>query len=721
MSLPPVQHAVRRDIQGLRALAVLAVIVNHALPSVLPGGFCGVDVFFVISGYLIGKHLLESIQRGHLSFVQFYARRARRLFPALLVVLAAVWGFGWIVLSGPEFETLGRHVAAASVFANNFVLQSESGYFDTAAATKPLLHLWSLGVEEQFYLLVPVLLWLGSRGRHASITWVARAAVLSLLLIECARSPDFFMLHSRFWELGAGVTLGYLSLNGAAVLQGSAVLRRATRLEVSVAGFAVIFAALLPLEAKFQGSGDLLPVAAAGLLVLLIFAGGFLYLLGMYRRPESWRRLASQWRRHEQSIRLVLSLVGVALLSVSFMGLTPASWPGPQTVFPVLGATLTIAAGSATRINATLGSRPLLFVGDISYPLYLWHWPLLVYGRMLGPDRGITSTLILVCAAFLLSWLTKQLVEDPARWGRLWGRPVARVPTWLTASGLLATGLIGVVTLTHQGFPSRFPKSLQAVASWSLPSADMSWRLGRCYFYPGALRAFAAECTPGKRSGVSRVLLWGDSHAAQLYPGLMALRAQRDFDLIQWTAAGCPPTRSHWFTEEPGCESRREWVVKQMRSAEPDTVLIAARWESYRNQGTPQNEILAALTDDVRWLRGLGVRRIIVFGPGPAWNASLPMDLFRYMSLRRTDQIPERLGSIAAAEWQLDRAMAARVLAEGVQYVSVAGWFCNAAGCRTTGNESLKTPDLLFRDQDHLTPSGSRDLIGGLAGVLLAN
>jgi peptidoglycan/LPS O-acetylase OafA/YrhL len=714
------EKGVRRDIQGLRAFAVLAVLVNHALPSALPGGFCGVDVFFVISGYLIGTHLLESIAVGHFSFAQFYARRVRRLFPALAVVLAAVWGFGWIILSGPEFETLGRHIAAASVFANNVLLQSESGYFDNAAATKPLLHLWSLGVEEQFYLLIPVLLWLGSRHRSASIAWVARLALASLLLTECAARPSFFLLSSRFWELGAGVALGYLGLHGDALLRAGAVLRRRTHIEFAAGASAVIFASVLPLEARLWDHDGVLASQCCGLIVTFFLAGGLAYLLGVYRHPDRWERLASQWQRHESSIRCVLSVTGAGLLAVSFAAMTPDRWPGPQTVLPVLGTTLVIAAGATTQVNSALGSPPLVFIGDISYPLYLWHWPLLVYGRMLGSDTG-TGTLIAVCTAFVLSWLTKQLIEDPARFGLRWDRTVIRPPIWVSASALLATGMIGVAAVANEGYPARFPTSLQALARWSQSYPDTAWRLSRCYFYPGQLRAFAPECTPVKRRGVARVLLWGDSHAAQLYPGLMALRAQHDFDLIQWTAAGCPPTRRLWFAEEPGCATHRAWILDEMRGAQPDIVLLAARWELYQQRGISGDEMRAALTEDVRWLRGLGVRRIIVFGPGPAWNATLPLDLFRYMSVHRTDQVPERLGSVPVTERQLDRILAAQAAAQEVQYVSVLDWFCNAAGCRTTGHENFTTPDLLFRDRDHLTPSGSRDLISGVAPLLSLN
>ncbi len=718
MNPSPPKHVLREDIQGLRALAVMAVIANHAAPILLPGGFCGVDVFFVISGYLIGKHLLESIQGKCLSFTEFYARRARRLFPALLVTLAAVWGFGWMILSGPEFQSLGQHIAAATLFANNFLLQSESGYFDTAAASKPLLHLWSLGVEEQFYLLVPLLLWLGSRRGNASISWVARLAVLSLLMTECATYPSFYLLDTRFWELGTGVALGYLSLHRTSLVCGRSVLHRSAYIEVSAWVCAVVFASVLPLEARWRGNGDFPALSGVGLTIALFAAIGFLYLLGIYRQPSRWVRLASRWRHHEARIRPALAAAGALLLTVSFVALRPGNWPGPQTLLPVLGTALIIWAPPTTPVNAALGSRPLKFVGDLSYPLYLWHWPLLVYARMLGPDLGALGTLIPIGLAFLLSWLTNRLVEDPARFGRLRGKTISPRSGWIAASGLIAAGVVGLVTLSNAGFPRRFPQNLQAVASWSLPYADTAWRLGRCYLYPGPGGAFAAECTPVKRGGTSQVLLWGDSHAAQLYPGLSSLRSRGEFDLIQWTASGCPPTRAQWPAEEQGCEHRREWILDRMRSTRPDTVLMAARWELYEQRGISQVEILRALADDVRWLRELGVRRIVLFGPGPSWNASLPMDLFRYMSLRRTAQVPERLGSISDAELQLDHAMEAQARSQGVQYVSELDWFCNSQGCRTTGHETQKTPDLLFRDQDHLTPSGSRDLIDGVATTL---
>src|SRR3984893_8246561 len=171
---PVQQLAYRPDIDGLRAIAVLAVIGFHAFPTWIRGGFVGVDVFFVISGYLISTILLTGMERGSFRFSQFYIRRIRRIFPALVVVLLACMVAGWLVLFSSEYKALGKHVAGSAAFVSNFVLWNEAGYFDKAAATKPLLHIWSLGIEEQFYIVWPLLLYL---------VWKRKAATLVLLLL----------------------------------------------------------------------------------------------------------------------------------------------------------------------------------------------------------------------------------------------------------------------------------------------------------------------------------------------------------------------------------------------------------------------------------------------------------------------------------------------------------------------------------------------------------
>jgi peptidoglycan/LPS O-acetylase OafA/YrhL len=713
------KQPLRGDIEGLRAVAVLGVVANHLSPGYLRGGFTGVDIFFVISGFLIGTHLLEDIAAGQFSFLKFYASRARRLLPALVVVLAAVWAFGWLVLSSSEFAALGKHVVAAALFSNNILLWSESGYFDTASAAKPLLHLWSLGAEEQFYLLVPLLLWLGSRGRQASISWVGRLSAASFLLTVLSAPPSFYLLNTRFWELGVGVAIGYLRLNGPRLADGMATLRRNSYREIVAWVLTLLFAAALLLESKDHLWASESSLPTAGLLIALALAIVAVQASALYQRPISWARLSDRLRQHATVLRTALGVAGIALIAISFAWITHAGWPGAQTVLPVLGTAMVILAGPRAPVNLLLGTRLLTFVGGISYPLYLWHWPLIVYSRMLGMT-GIGAALIPVLLAVVLAWATRELIENPARFGRCFGVAVWRPGLAYVCTGLLVTGVIGAAGVASSGFPSRVPPSLSAIANWSIPYPDTAWRAHSCYFYPGQANKFAPECTPDKRDGIPRILLWGDSHAAELYPGLMELRKQSDFDLVQWTAAGCPPTLVAWSVEEAACEGRRATILAQAPTLVPDAVMIAAGWELYLSRGISRDQIVSAVVDDIQWLRALGVPRIVVFGPGPVWNASLPMDLFRYMSLRRTEHIPQRLGTVPEEVRQLDEMLAIQTELHGVQYMSVLNWFCNPAGCRTLGHESEYRPDLLFLDHDHLTPSGSRDLMSAAARKVLA-
>jgi len=213
----------RPDIDGLRAVAVIAVLLFHASPRLLPGGFVGVDIFFVISGFLISGIIFQDIKNNRFSFTSFYARRIRRIFPALILVLLACSVFGWFYLLAQEYAALGKHAAAGAGFIANFIFWSEAGYFDTAANTKPLLHLWSLGIEEQFYIFWPLLIWLATQWR-TNITWLLAgfAAVSLYLNISGATThptATFYSPQTRAWELLAGSALAWLSLHHKALWQ----------------------------------------------------------------------------------------------------------------------------------------------------------------------------------------------------------------------------------------------------------------------------------------------------------------------------------------------------------------------------------------------------------------------------------------------------------------------------------------------------------------------
>lgn len=702
-------HLVRNDIEGLRAIAVLAVLVHHLQPFALRGGFVGVDIFLVISGYLIGKHLLQDIQQGKFSFLQFYGRRARRILPALSVMLVTVWVVGWIILSGPEFVDLGRHIVAAALFSNNVLLWSQSGYFDAPAATKPLLHLWSLGVEEQFYLLVPFLLWLGSVGRRPSVRWVLRLSAVSLLLTVIYAEPSFYLLDTRFWELGVGVAIGYLSLYGPFLHGGKRSLGTRHYLEFIAFSILLMLCTALSYLAREHPWNRFTIITSSGLIALFVMAVIFAQLVSAYREPSTWERLRGRWQRHEHRIREILSASGAVLIGASLIAITSDGWPGPQTFFAVLGTALLIVAGSGTWTNRILAWPPLAFIGGISYPLYLWHWPAIVFWRMFGFDTNLLGKLTPALIAVLLAWLTKELIENPVRFGKLgtWAVPIPRVR--VLSAGMLIAGLIGASTIAAGGFPVRFAPSLRAIANWSMPLPDNDWRPRRCFFAPGIADEFAAECTPPKQSGIHQILLWGDSHAAHLYPGLASLQAKHNFGIVQWTSAACPPVRKPLANEDPTCAKRRARAIQEIKQVAPDTVLLSAAWEMYLANGNSEGQILAATEDDILWLLESGVRRIILFGPVPTWSTS--SDIFMFMLRKRLEHIPERLGEVSSGIHHLDAAMAAQAAAAHVEYVSVVDQFCDARGCLVIGDRNVAQPDLLFRDRDHLTVSGSRLLM----------
>jgi peptidoglycan/LPS O-acetylase OafA/YrhL len=708
-------HGVRNDIEGLRALAVLSVLINHAFPKALPGGFAGVDIFFVISGYLIGRHLLQDIQAGRLSILEFYAKRARRIFPALALVLFSVWSVGWVVFSAPEFAALGKHIAAAAVFSNNILLWSESGYFDTAALEKPLLHLWSLGIEEQFYLLVPAMLWLGTKGSVGSIRWVARLGALSLLATILLSSFDyvasFYLLHTRFWELGTGVVLAQAELRVLARVSQQQRIKSASKRdvrEILVFSLMLMFAAVLVLgsdDARWESSTLL---RDGGLVLTIIAAAATAFVADRHaHQPDTGNQLISWFVSRGTRLASANSIAGIILIGASIATLSSANWPGVQTLLPVIGATLLIAAKPTALFNRLLAWKPLAFIGGISYPLYLWHWPAVVIWRVLNPESRGVALLIPLAVSFVLAWMTKILLEDPVRYGRLGLAVFGRPPLLPVTLGLVFVGLLGLWIPVADGLPSRFPPRLRAIAEWSETNPDIDWRVGRCYYYLNATNEFASECTPIKRPGVPLVLLWGDSHAAHLYAGMAAIQSTLAVDIAQWTAAGCPPTVKPFLGENPTCAARRATAMNKLTQFHPDTIVLGGAWERYLEEGKSSNEIVNTVSETVRHLKNQGIKRIVVFGPGPLWATSL----FRFMARSYSNEIPERLGRASDAIWQLDAAFAALAAAEEIQYVSILKYFCDKDGCLTLGDKTLKRPDLLFRDRDHLTVTGSKLLV----------
>jgi peptidoglycan/LPS O-acetylase OafA/YrhL len=507
----PEGPAYRADIDGLRAIAVGAVIAFHAFPVMAHGGFVGVDVFFVISGYLISGLILRDLEQGRFSFANFYGRRIRRIFPALIVLLTFCLGLGWFILIDDEYKMLGNQIGAAAAFISNFAFWNESGYFDTAAEFKPLLHLWSLGIEEQFYILWPALLVVVCRFGLNALLITAVLGVISFWLnlshVIQDRAWAFFLPQARLWELAVGGVCAYLTLH-----------------------------ARTPLGPRYQ------PIA---------------------------RCIVS----HKALIGTAASIVGIGLIGFSFVVLTKFdSFPGWWATLPVSGAALIIVAGPGALVNRLLLSRRVLvFVGLISFPLYLWHWPLLVFARIFRGWQPGLARIAVVAIAFVLAWLTYEFVEKKIRFRRR-----ALVPVLLI--GFLAlVGVAGYIVSRLDGVPARFNEFAgvsQVRQEWAFnPGPD----LHRVTF---AGSYFMQQ----KAIGLGAVLFVGDSNAEQYWSRideLIKTDPRRVQSVTFKTGAGCLPIVGVHSDAEAHCDSLAVDALAYAMHANVRTVVFAADWWAY--------------------------------------------------------------------------------------------------------------------------------------------
>jgi len=630
------QTGYRPDIDGLRAVAVLAVVVYHAFPRMMPGGYLGVDAFFVVSGYLITGILSKEAAQGRIHLGDFYARRIRRILPALVLVLAASAIWGWFRLLADEHASLGKHLAASATFCSNLLLRSESGYFDAAAQTKPLLHLWSLAVEEQFYLVWPWILAVAWKVRRPLLV-VTLVAVASLggQILQAGSDPAgaFYLPHLRFWELALG---GWLSLHG------------------------------------FRGSA---PAHSRG--------------------------------------RSIGGLLGMALLATSLVFCDPSRVPGPlASLWAVTGTVLVVASGAGGWISRWILSRRLLVgIGLVSYPLYLWHWPLLSFAAIEQglPAKGVRIALVLASGG--LAWLT---------W---WGleRRIRHAPGWRVVAGLLAAlaamGLWGGACVVSDGFEGTairigektdFARALDNTPPrWGyFERTDMPRRYRRdCDFYDmEAYRAghahsrpmdtLATSCTERDPRIPKAVLLWGDSHAAMLRPGLDAALSE-DWQILQVATSGCDPSLE-LDRGEPFCRTSNREALELVERSRPEVVVLS----QFKDHDP---DVLQVIGDR---LETLGVRRVVFVGPSPHWEPELPRQILRH---RWTDTSSRSREGLDPSRWVLDSLLRHRLAREGRVYVSLLDALCDRDGClMRIGPDRVE--GITSWDQSHLTPVASEQV-----------
>ena len=634
--MPPSSFKYRPDIDGLRGIAVAAVVGFHAFPGQVTGGFIGVDVFFVISGFLITGIILDALERGTFSFADFYARRIKRILPALVLVLAACYYIGSRMLLPGDFKALGKHIMAAGTFVTNFVLWSESGYFDTDAQAKPLLHLWSLGIEEQFYLIWPALLFVFAR-RKLNLGYllagiIALSFLCNVVVVEHSTAAAFYSPATRFWELMCGAVLAYWASIG--------------RVRVP------------PVSLLAQGE------AAFGF--ACIVAATFAFNSGM-------------------------------------------DFPGWWALIPVAGTCCIIHAGPQTLLNkGVLARRPMVWLGLISYGLYLWHWPLLSFAYIAaGQEPSVETRVLLVLVAIGLAAATYLLVERPIRFWR--GYDSAKVAGLCAATlGLIAVGLYcfaddGQVTSYQRALNIR---SVEMKADWRggqcLIGPDNGWPIGEA----AGLKNFDG-CIEGGSAPL--LVLWGDSFAAALYPGIKHQEDGRSYRIAQFTFNACPPIVDADIAKRAYCRPYQTVTLEKIIALRPAYLVMASAWGML----VPISAALKTLRSmiDVIHARSPSTRVTVVGNP-PIWKEPLPKLLARRSVVRNGQLISSpdvRLPEATDDAFDHDKEFDAAAASSRFGYFSPWNVLCNTDGCLSRQGRDFQI--LYSMDTGHLTPPAS-DLVG---------
>lgn len=602
--------AYRPDIDGLRTLAVVPVVLNHAGVPGVWGGFVGVDIFFVISGFLITGILVRDVALGRHSISGFYRRRVLRIFPALFAMLTAVTLVASLTLLPDELVRFARSLAATALFGSNFVFWGESGYFAPAAHIKPLLHTWSLAIEEQFYILWPLVIaaiGAGSPMRQKVVVLAVTIGSFAAAVWLVARAPSaaFYLLPARAWELSVGALIA----------------------------------------------------------------------LGTVRVRNRWANEA-------------LAMIGLALVLWAMRRFTESTpFPGAAALLPCVGAALLISTGGAGTLMARgFALPPMVWTGRISYSLYLWHWPVIVFAE-LALFLPKTPLVIAgeVALSFILAWLSYWFVERPFR-HEVSGWRTPRVLQGALAAITASLAVAGAIAVSG-GLPGRFDAEQQRIGAYQGMDGDQLYRGGRC-FKVGDRDVFDPACLT--RSGPLRpvLLFMGDSHAAHLWPGLSAYRAR--FDVLQATRTGCRPVRVAEASAGSCGAFFDALLTRGAATLRPSATLLAGRWTL-----SDVAAVKATLADPrVRALRP------VLIGPVPQYTTALPR-LLVFASRRGDPGLPAR--ALVANGPVTDRALRAVAAEAGVPYISMIDLLCRGGACQTMAGDA----PLLF-DYGHFTAEGSR-------------
>jgi peptidoglycan/LPS O-acetylase OafA/YrhL len=615
----------KKHIDGLRAISVVAVVLYHAFPTRISGGYVGVDIFFVLSGYLITEIIITKLNNHEFSFLEFYARRIKRIFPSLITVILFVYIIGWWFLLPSEFKMLGKHIFSGALFGSNFVLWDEHGYFEVSSKAKPLLHLWSLGIEEQFYIIWPLLLFVLYR-YDLKVKLIFFAIIplsficYEVFVISNRLNSAFYMPVTRFWEIISGGALSYYEINKK--IKNNAFSSKTTDFKNKV-------------------------------------------------------------------IPNLISIIGIILCVGSMLLFHEGKYSAMYMFIPIMGTLLILIAGNKAWINYRfLSCNTATWVGKISYPLYLWHWPLLSYLYILDDFSSKKLRIGIIGFSFFLAWLTYKYIENPLRY------KVYR-PTRKLSLMMVLVGLVGLLTYVNDGYQFRASSAAKSLLNFHY-DYSLEYREGSCFLKPEQKYSNFSKCINAPVNPDNKILLWGDSYAAHLYQGIKKRYANKS-KIIQLTASSCPPILDYDVIERPNCREINDYIISRVKNEMPDTIILAASWHKYEWE-----KLESTLVE----LKNLHVKEVLVVGPVPIWKDSLPNILVR----KYRSKIPLRSSVyVESSIFKLDYQMKNYLINNNVSYISPIDIFCNQGGCMTMINSDLNS--LTSFDSGHLTTTASIYLV----------
>lgn len=630
----------RNDINGLRAYAVAFVVLFHFNILGFNGGFVGVDIFFVISGFLMTKIIVSGIEKKSFSFLKFYLSRANRIIPALVALCLTIAAIGWFTLSPQEYKDFGKHAATSLSFISNVQYLRESGYFDVASHEKLLLHTWSLSVEWQFYILLPIFLYFIHkiyRSKTAlTISFIVLLLIsftLSIIVSQINPSAAFYLLPTRAWEMMVGGLI-YLFFN-------KTIFTKKVSISIELVGFVLIFS------------------------------------------------------------------------SVAFFS-TTTLWPSYNALIPVVGTFLVLLA--ANNNSLFTNNKIAQFLGNTSYSIYLWHWPLVFYLGYLEVSHQPFYIVSAILLSVLFGWLSYKYIETPTRkWlsnrsiKSAYGATVlyVSIPTVLLAS-----------IFAFNGYKQRLPENIQLITN---EAEDRNPRMRECHLGSGNQ---LPECTYG--TGEVSVIVLGDSHGAAMIRSIEKA-IPKGTSVLDWTYSGCPTVEGIKKINSPDykCGEVITKLIAKAKNEYPNTPIVIVNRLNVLFHGAPEeknipiryvshpyqsysqdytNEMLENYVNTV--CKFSGDRKLFITTPVPEYTIEIPKVLAHRAILSKPEPIEQTRASYDKRSELSNKAQMIAAKKCGAQLLDVTPTFCNSEKCITT-----KTGKPLYFDDDHLSIYGADQLI----------